>query len=270
MSTLRIAVFCLVGGLPLVLAAPSHDAIFQTWLAGILLAACFVPVALYGSRSIAAQFAVTGTAVLFVTSFCTWTEAMLFMPSAFKGHPWQALIGGSIVYLVIALILAVLARVLKLHREADRQIVAPPAPKIPLMILSAGVCYALYYLVFGAITFQFFTYKYYPDAARLASSWGMWFWALQIGRGILMTLSILPVLFMLRLSRGKLAIVAGMIVWIAGGAAPLLIPMDFMTPLQRFIHVIEILTQNFSLGVSAAYLLTRSSNHKASSVGAGI
>jgi hypothetical protein len=269
MSILRIAVFCLLGGLPLTLAAPSHDAIPQTWLAGILLAACFVPVALYGPKSIVAQFAVIGTAVLFVTSFCTWTEAMLFMPSAFKGHPWQALIGGSIVYLCIALILAVLARVLKLHHQAERQTVPVSAAKLPLMLLAAGACYALYYFVFGAITFQFFTYKYYPDAVRVASSWGIWFWALQIGRGILMTLSILPVLFTLRLSRGKLAIVAGMIVWIAGGAAPLLIPMDLMTPLQRFIHVIEILTQNFSLGISAAYLLTRPRSTTAAA-GAGI
>lgn len=257
MLNVRIAVFVLVGGLPLALVAPHHDAILQCWLAGILLAACFVPVALFGPKSILAQFAVIGTAVLFVTSFCTWTEAMFFMPAAFKGHPWQALIGGSILYLVIALVLAVLARVLKLQREAEPMTEAPPAIRIPLLIIAAGVCYALYYFVFGAITFQFFTYKYYPDAARAASSWGAWFWVLQIGRGILMTLSILPVLYTLRLSRGKLAIVAGMIVWIAGGAAPLLIPMDFMTPLQRFIHVIEILTQNFSLGVSAAYLLTR-------------
>src|SRR3569832_1025709 len=145
MSTLRIALFCLAGGLPLALAAPTHSAIPQTWLAGILLAACFVPVALYGPKSIAAQFVVIGTAVLFVTSFCTWTEAMLFMPSAFKGHPWQALIGGSIVYLCIALLLAVLARILKLSREAESQTVAISPAKIPLMLIAAGVCYALYY-----------------------------------------------------------------------------------------------------------------------------
>ena len=270
MFMLRIVLYCLIGGLPLALIAPTRAAVPQTLLAGILLSACFVPVALYGPKSILKQFAVVGTAVLFVTSFCTWTEAMLFMPSAFKGHPWQALIGGSIMWLLIALILAVLARVLKLPREAERQTVAPTPSRLPVMLLAAGLCYAVYYFIFGAITFQFFTYKYYPDATRLAASYGMWFWVIQTGRGVLMTLSILPVLYTLRLSRGNLAIVAGMIVWIAGGAAPLLIPNDFMTPMQRFIHVIEILTQNLSLGISAAYLLTRPASPKASSAGAGI
>jgi hypothetical protein len=270
MLKLRIVLFCLIGGLPLALIAPTRAAMPQTWLAGILMAACFAPVALYGPKGILRQFAVIGTAVLFVTSFCTWTEAMLFMPTAFKGHPWQALIGGSILYLFVALILAVLARVLKLQREGEREAVSKTGAVIPAMIVAAGVCYALYYFVFGAITFQFFTYKYYPDAVRLAASWGIWFWVLQIGRGVLMTLSILPVIYTLRLSRLKLAVVAGMIVWIAGGAAPLLLPLDFMTPMQKFIHVIEILTQNFTLGVSAAYLLTRSANQKALSAGAGI
>lgn len=270
MLKLRIALFCLLGGLPLALIAPTHAAIPQSWLAGILLSACFVPVALYGPRTILSQFAVIGTAVLFVTSFCTWTEAMFFMPSAFKGHPWRALIGGSIVYLVIALILAVLARVFNLRQDAPREAVSKSGAIVLAMILAAGVSYAIYYFVFGAITFQFFTYKYYPDAARQASSWGVWFWVLQVGRGVLMTLSILPVIFTLRLSRIKLAIVAGMIVWIAGGAAPLLMPIDFMTPMQKFIHVIEILTQNFSLGISAVYLLTRPCNAKSLSAGAGI
>jgi hypothetical protein len=195
---------------------------------------------------------------------------MLFMSSAFKGHPWQALIGGSVVYLVIALILAVLARLLTLRQDAEREAISKSGATIPAMIFAAGVCYAIYYFIFGAITFQFFTFKYYPDAARLAASWGMWFWVLQIGRGVLMTLSILPVIYTLRLSRAKLAIVAGMIVWIAGGAAPLLLPLDFMTPMQKFIHIIEILTQNFSLGVSAVYLLTRPGNTKSLSAGAGI
>ena len=270
MFKLRIVLYCLIAGLPLALIAPTRAAVPETYLAGIFLSACFVPVAVYGPKSILSQFAIIGTAVVFVTSLCTWTEAMLFLPSAFKGHPWQALIGGSILYLGVALILSVLARVLKLHRESERQTIAPALPAIPVMLLAAGVSYAIYYFVFGAITFQFFTYKYYPDATRLAASYGIWFWVIQIGRGVLMTLSILPVLFTLRLSRAKLAIVAGMIVWIAGGAAPLLIPSDFMTPMQRFIHVIEILTQNLSLGISAAYLLTRPASPKASAVGAGI
>jgi hypothetical protein len=43
--------------------------------------------------------------------------------------------------------------------------------------------------------------------------------------------------------------------WIAGGAAPLLVPNDLMGTAQRLIHIVEILTQNLSLGITAVVLL---------------
>jgi hypothetical protein len=43
--------------------------------------------------------------------------------------------------------------------------------------------------------------------------------------------------------------------WIASGAAPLLVPNDLMGTAQRLIHIVEILTQNLSLGITAVLLL---------------
>jgi hypothetical protein len=60
------------------------------------------------------------------------------------------------------------------------------------------------------------------------------------------------------MKRWHAALVVGLIVWIAGGAAPLLVPNAFMGTTQRFIHIVEIFTQNFSLGVTAVLLLRRS------------
>jgi len=51
------------------------------------------------------------------------------------------------------------------------------------------------------------------------------------------------------------AIAVGLILWVAGGAAPLLMPNSLMGPTQRFIHTIEILAQNASLGITAVLLL---------------
>jgi len=78
---------------------------------------------------------------------------------------------------------------------------------------------------------------------------------IQIGRGALMTLAVLPVIRTLRMSRAQAAIAVGLIMWVAGGAAPLLLPNPFMGPTQRFIHTIEIVTQNASLGITAVLLL---------------
>jgi len=51
------------------------------------------------------------------------------------------------------------------------------------------------------------------------------------------------------------ALAVGLLIWVAGGAAPLLLPNALMGPTQRFIHTIEILTQNASLGITAVLLL---------------
>jgi hypothetical protein len=125
------------------------------------------------------------------------------------------------------------------------------------MVGACGVAYLVYYFVFGAITFQFFTKAYYPEAAQQTLRLGLWFPAIQFGRGVLMTLAVLPVIRTLRLSRGKAALAVGVLIWVAGGLAPLLAPDVHMGLTQRFIHTIEILTQNGALGITAVLLLRR-------------
>src|SRR5262249_32269595 len=125
------------------------------------------------------------------------------------------------------------------------------------MVLLSGLSYVVYYLVFGAIAFQFFTKQYYPHAAEQVGALGGWFWLYQLGRGVAMTLAMLPIIYTLRLPRWRAAIVVGLMVWIVGGAAPLLVPSAQMVPLQRYEHIVEILTQNFLLGVTATLLLRR-------------
>ena len=123
------------------------------------------------------------------------------------------------------------------------------------MVFVCGVAYAVYYLVFGWITYEFFTKGYYPEAAGVARRLGLWLWVIQIGRGMLMTLAVLPAIQTLRLDRGQAAIAVGALIWIAGGATPLLVPNDIMGTAQRFIHIVEILTQNAALGITAVLLL---------------
>jgi hypothetical protein len=70
-----------------------------------------------------------------------------------------------------------------------------------------------------------------------------------------MTLAALPVIYTLRLPRWQAAITVGLLVWVVGGAGPLLVPNAAMVTAQRYIHIGEIFTQNFSLGITAVLLL---------------
>jgi hypothetical protein len=123
------------------------------------------------------------------------------------------------------------------------------------MVLLSGIAYVVYYLIFGWITYSMFTRQYYPEGESIARSMGLLFWLIELARGILMTLGVLPAIQMLRLRRWQAALAIGVLMWVVGGLAPLLVPNALMGPAQRFIHIVEILTQNASLGITAVLLL---------------
>jgi len=256
MKILHIVLYCLLGGLSLTTVALGTGEFGWCWLAGIVLSASFVPVALFGPRRVLSQFGVIVPVLLIVTVLCLWSEALIFLQAPeVQQHAVRDLIGASVIYAIAAIVLAALAILLKLPRADGPKVELRSPDKVAVLVVVCGIAYVLYYLVFGAITYRFFTKGYYPDAPQLVARLGVWFWVIQIGRGVLMTLAALPVIRTLRMSRVQAAIAVGLMIWVAGGAAPLLLPNPLMGPTQRFIHMIEILTQNASLGITAVLLL---------------
>lgn len=261
---LRVVLYCALGGLPMVIAAMGAGHFAWWWFSGIVLAAAFVPVALFGPRSMVGQFGVNALALAIITALCTWSEALVFVPG-YQQHATRDLAGSLVMYLIVAAVLALLARGLKLTSPADTTVEhRSPAGTIGLVAV-CGVAYVVYYLIFGAITYQFFTKGYYPEAEQIAANLGLWFWAIQFGRGVLMTVAVLPVIYTLRMNRWQVAISVGILIWVAGGLAPLLLPNAFMGTTQRMIHIVEILTQNASLGITAGLLLRPKPGAKAAS-----
>ncbi|SRR5258708_1531915 len=256
MRILRIALYCLLGGLSLTPVALGNGGFAWWWLAGIVLSASFVPVALFGPRRAISQFGVVAPVLLIVTVLCLWSEALILVQAPeVQQHAVRDLVGASVIYLILATVLAILAVLLKLPRVGGPKVEFRSASKVALLIFVCGIAYVLYYLIIGSITYQFFTKGYYPDAPKIVARLGIWFWLIQLGRGVLMTLAALPLIRTLRMSRVQAAIAVGLIMWVAGGAAPLLLPNPLMVPAQRFIHTIEILTQNVSLGITMVLLL---------------
>ena len=247
-------IYCLLGGLPLTIAALGAGNFWWWWLSGILLAAAFLPVAIFGPRGVTAQLGVILPVLLIVSVLCIWSEALLFAPGA-RQHPLRDLVGAAVLYGISGIALAALGWALRLWRPSPSTVVRRPIAGTVSMVLLCAFAYLVYYLIFGAIAYEFFTRDYFPDAPRIVERLGPWFWVLQIGRGLLMTIAVVPVIFTLRMSRRDAAIAVGMLLWIAGGLALLVVPNDVMGTAQRFIHTAEILTQNALLGITAVLLL---------------
>lgn len=251
---LRISSFCLVGALVLTLPALSTGHPGWTFLSGIFVSLAFVPVARYGPRSFAGLFGAIALVMIVIGLVCMLSEGRLFFPE--MKIDWRAaLVGGSVVYLIVAAVMAAAAKLLKLSASGGQKPALRPAPLLVPLTLLGGLSYVLYYLIFGAIVFQFFTRQYYPHAVEQVMAMGNWFWAYQFGRGLLMTLAVLPVIFTLRLPRWQVMLATGALVWLAGGGASLLVPNSYMVAAQRYTHIIEIMTQNVCLGMTAAWLL---------------
>lgn len=250
----RVLFYCVIGGVPLTIAALGAGHAAWWWLSGIVLAASFVPVALYGPRGPRAQFGVIAPAVFLISVFCIWTETLVFVPQI-RQDAVSTLVASTVMYLTFAATLAVLAGAFRLTRQSDGAVLHRPWLATAAMVVACGLAYALYYLVFGAITYQYFTRGFYPEAPQQVAQLGWWFWALQMGRGMLMTLAVLPIVYTLRMARWHAALVVGALVWVAGGLAPLLVPNDLMGNAQRIIHMVEILTQNALLGITVVLLM---------------
>ena len=258
MRILRIVLYCLLGGLSLTPIAMGVGGFVWCWLAGIVLSASFVPVALFGPRRTLSQFGVIAPVLLIVTVLCLWSEALIFVQvPEIQQHAVRNLIGAAVMYLIFSIVLSVLATILKLPRGDGAPAQLRSAGKVALLVFLSGIAYVAYYLVFGSITYQYFTKPFYPDAPQLVARLGLWFWMIQLARGVLMTLAVVPVICTLRMTRLHAAIAVGLLLWVAGGAAPLLQPNPLMSTTARFFHVIEILTQNASLGLTAVWLLRR-------------
>jgi hypothetical protein len=115
MKTLGLALYCLLSGLSLAPLALGNHHLVWTWLAGMVLAVGFVPVALFGPRGAIRQFAVIAPVPLIVTHLCLWSEAVIFVQAPeIQQHVVGMLVGGAVTYLIAAIVLAALAAFLRL------------------------------------------------------------------------------------------------------------------------------------------------------------
>jgi hypothetical protein len=258
---LRAILYCLLSALVMLIAAAGAGYPAWQYGAGILFAAAFLPFLLYGSLRGVRRFFAVWWALLAITVVCLWSEAVIYI-HATRDERIKDLIGAFVLYSLLAVAIAGVSAGLKLYPSEEHGVEGVPQRELVLRVLGSGAAYAIYYYVFGAIAFFLFTKPYYSGtsgalagAQEAARSLGWWLPLIQIGRGVLMTLGVLPIMLSLRMKRSSAAIYVGLLLWVIGGLAPLIPPNGLMPGALRFMHTIEIFTQNFPLGVTAVLLL---------------
>jgi len=251
---LRIALFCLLGGLCFTVPAMNDGHFGYWWLSGIVTAAALAPALRFGPRHMLAQFGTISLVLVVIGLVCTLSEGVVFFPEM-KQQMLASGVGGTVMYLIVAGVLTALAKVLKLTDPEPQEVTHRPIRFVGPLVLASAASYVVYYLIFGAITFQFFTKQYYPHATEQVAAMGSWFWGYQLARGLAMTLAVVPVIYTMRLPRWQAILITGLMVWVVGGVGPLLVPNAMMATAQRYIHMVEIMSQNVALGMTAAWLL---------------
>ena len=224
------------------------------WFSGVVISAALVPLVRFGPRSMWAQFGAIALVLVMIGLACTFSEAIVFFPEM-KAQMMIAVPGGTVVYLAVAALLVGLAKLLEADRPRGRAGSAS-------LLCCCGSVDPGFRCVVRALLPDFRSHRVSVLHQEVLSpchgtggGMGIWFWAYQLGRGLLMTLAVVPVIYALRLPRWKAAVVVGLMVWIVGGGATLLVPSTVMVPAQRYMHILEIMTQNVSLGMTAVWLL---------------
>ena len=123
---LRIGLYCLLGGLASAIAALGAGHFAWWWLSGVILAAAFVPVARFGPRHMLGQFGGIILLLVIVGPVCTGVEAVIFLPGQKEGAG-RNLAGYIVLYLIVAAVLTLLAKALKLTESSPSTVERRPA-----------------------------------------------------------------------------------------------------------------------------------------------
>jgi len=218
----------------------------------VVLGLCLVAVADRVTANRSLQFGVWFTLV-FLNLAAVAVEGTLFAPAA---APPSAL-GANLVRLAIAAA-AVAAIVAALFgrdgvRPAWTNASRPVAGWIWRLLGAAGI-YVVLYLVIGGLNYSLVTRPYYEaHAGSLTVPPALTVFLYEPVRGLLIALSVLPLTLVLRLRTALIGVVAGVLLFVAGGLLPLM-PQTTLPLYLRVASLWEIFGQNFLTGVAAAYL----------------
>ena len=192
-------------------------------------------------------------ALVFLNLAAVAVEGTLFAPAQ---APPASLVPNLLRLMVGAAIIAGLAAVTFGSEEVSR----PASPRArpfagwAWRVLAAAAVYAVLYFVIGGLNYSLVTRPFYEaHAGSLTVPSAQTVLLYEPVRGLAIAISVLPLTLALRLRTSAVAVVAGTLLFVAGGLVPLL-PQASLPLFLRVASLWEIFAQNFLAGVACAYL----------------
>ena len=232
------------------------------WIQGIVLTAGVFPIVHFGPANFLRRFASVWMVLALVSGFSTWLEGRVYLPLADWNQP-QALMASILLYTILAVVIAGLAGLFELVADDGESPVTRDADGIVLVMLAGGIVYLACHWVFGALFLRYSTRSFYSSVLELkvgmdgARSLGARLHIIEFGRGALMALAVVPAIALMRVDRVKAAILAGSVLWIAGGLALQIAPNPIIPQHLRWLYTWQILFQNFPVGFVTAWIMRK-------------
>ncbi len=124
--------------------------------------------------------------------------------------------------------------------------------------LTSTLSYVVFYFIFGTINYYYVTKPYYDsNVSSLVVPEPSIVLVAEIIRAQLIVISILPLILSARISKQKLALYCGLILFVIGGIVPLLLQIGNLPPVLLASSGVEIFFQNFLTGMVVVLLLGR-------------
>ncbi len=249
---------------PMSRLAPSWDNLAVWALTGTLLSLTLSPLIRHSTWSRTQTTLAAWAALALVRSVGLGIEGALFKPAAAVDAIFNAVVGMLISLLVAGVAVWLMAPALMAPAplSGDRPAPAPSAPRAwwdwTWRVAVVGLAYFVFYFVFGAANALLYTLSFYKNNPQYGLSLppaNLIFMA-ELIRGPLFALGALWLARAAAVSRPRLALWLGLLLFVIGGAAPY-VEITFRTmPLAfNLATLTELLCQNFLTGVVAAWLL---------------
>ena len=125
--------------------------------------------------------------------------------------------------------------------------------------LISSFSYLVFYFIFGAINYTLVTKPYYEtNVSGLTVPPAGTVLMVELLRGPLIVLSVLPFLLSQRMNKKRAVILTGLVIFSIGGLVPLTMRVDTLPLILLAASAVEIFFQNFSTGAVTELLLGQS------------
>lgn len=255
------AILTMIGGQFPEIQGNMRTLMFFTFVSGSILALLLGPILERTGLSLAKRyFAVV--ALLFLNSAAQIIEALFFAPTVMSMEVVPTfLCQQTITVMATGLLITVLFKNKESTMEKTMDRKWPWYGWLLRLFLSAG-SYAVFYYIFGYISFTFFTGEYYrANINGLAVPQTSVLLTILPIRAILLVISILPLLLNMRVSMRSNMIFMGMALFVISGLIPMLQQIGSLPSAVVIASTVEMLFQNFLCGAVTVIIFTKELPH---------